>query len=214
MDVRHPLTGVIYPAGTPLPMTAFARKVLTGLPAPTGGGTANNYVISQLFDERHRQGRRQGGRRGHARGCRSSAGIGWRDVDIVDDPPIPLPSGGDGNATTYVENTQLALGATYVPRGTSLFEVRFGWSETTAGKNPAALGQPSALDAYGITGLPTTRAWRAGCRRSSSPATRDLGRQATNPQWQYPTVFNPKINYSCAQRRATRSRPATSTSTF
>ena len=24
----------------------------------------------------------------------------------------------------------------------------------------------------------------------------DLGRQATNPQWQYPTVFNPKVNYT------------------
>ena len=24
----------------------------------------------------------------------------------------------------------------------------------------------------------------------------DLGRQATNPQWQYPTVYNPKINYT------------------
>ena len=24
----------------------------------------------------------------------------------------------------------------------------------------------------------------------------DLGRQATNPQWQYPTVFNPKLNYT------------------
>jgi len=24
----------------------------------------------------------------------------------------------------------------------------------------------------------------------------DLGRQATNPQWQYPTVYNPKVNYT------------------
>ena len=24
----------------------------------------------------------------------------------------------------------------------------------------------------------------------------DLGRQATNPQWQYPTVFTPKLNYT------------------
>ena len=28
-----------------------------------------------------------------------------------------------------------------------------------------------------------------------SPFT-DLGRQATNPQWQYPTAFNPKVNYT------------------
>ena len=29
----------------------------------------------------------------------------------------------------------------------------------------------------------------------------DLGRQATNPQWQYPTVFNPKVNYTWLQGR-------------
>ncbi len=36
--------------------------------------------------------------------------------------------------------------------------------------------------------------------RPSQPAHRrpvsDLGRQATNPQWQYPTVYNPKVNYT------------------
>ena len=30
----------------------------------------------------------------------------------------------------------------------------------------------------------------------ASPATPAFGRQATNPQWQYPTVWNPKVNYS------------------
>jgi hypothetical protein len=34
LDVRDPRTGVVYPAGTPIPMTAFARKVLSGLPDP------------------------------------------------------------------------------------------------------------------------------------------------------------------------------------
>ena len=76
VDVRHPLTGVIYPAGTPLPMTAFAREVLTGLPAPTGGGTSNNYVISQLFaNDTDKAGGKLDVSR-HARACRSSAAIG------------------------------------------------------------------------------------------------------------------------------------------
>ncbi len=195
VDVRHPLTGVIYPAGTPLPMTAFAREVLTGLPAPTGGGTSNNYVISQLFAN---DTDKAGGKLDVVATPRLSlfGRIGWRDADILDDPPIPLPSGGDGNATTYVENTQVAFGATYVPRGTSLFEFRFGWSETTAGKNPAALGQPSALDEYGITGLPDDPRVSGGLPSQLITGYSNLGRQATNPQWQYPTVFNPKINYS------------------
>ena len=54
---------------------------------------------------------------------------GWRDVEIFDDPNIPLPSGGAGNAETYVSNKQFAAGMTYVPSSSSLLEVRFGWSQ-------------------------------------------------------------------------------------
>src|SRR5262249_32641704 len=41
VDIRDPRTGVIYPAGTPIPMTSFARTVLGALPAPNLPGTAN-----------------------------------------------------------------------------------------------------------------------------------------------------------------------------
>jgi hypothetical protein len=49
VDVRNPLTGEMYPRGTPVPMTAFARKVLSELPAPTTAGTTNNYNRLQEF---------------------------------------------------------------------------------------------------------------------------------------------------------------------
>src|SRR3982751_2652800 len=49
VDVRDPRTGAVYPAGTAIPMTAFARQVLGGLPAPNIAGAANNYSIAQLF---------------------------------------------------------------------------------------------------------------------------------------------------------------------
>src|SRR5437899_663591 len=49
VDIRDPRTGVVYPAGTQIPMTAFARKVLGGLPAPNVAGAANNYSIAQDF---------------------------------------------------------------------------------------------------------------------------------------------------------------------
>src|SRR5215468_11217951 len=42
VDVRNPFTGTLYKAGTPIPMTDFARKVLNDLPAPNAAG-ANNY---------------------------------------------------------------------------------------------------------------------------------------------------------------------------
>ena len=47
--IRDPRTGITYDVGTPIPMTAFARKVLSALPAPTSTGTANNYTILQNF---------------------------------------------------------------------------------------------------------------------------------------------------------------------
>jgi hypothetical protein len=195
VDIRDPFTGAVYPAGTPIPMTAFARKVLTELPTPTNDRASNNFQLLQNFENTTNK---AGGKVNVQFSPRLSAfgRFGWRDVDIFDHPNIPLPSGGAGNAETYARNKQLAFGLTYTPTGLSLLEVRFGWSDTQGGKNPAALGQSSALDAYGITGLPTDQRVVGGLPTQLITGYSDLGRQATNPQWQYPTVYNPKVNYS------------------
>ena len=176
-------------------MTEFARRVLSGLPDVSNSGTANNYVVSQLNNNKTNK---AGGKVDVVVNPRLSmfGRVGWRDVAIFDQPSIPLPSGGGGNATTYVENKQVAVGATYTPTGASLLEFRFGWSDTTAGKDPAALGTEGALQAYGISGLPTDARVAGGLPPQLITGYSDLGRQATNPQWQYPTVFNPKVNYS------------------
>ena len=50
IPVRDPRTGATYAAGTPIPMTAFARKVLSELPEPTGPGISNNYRRVRLFE--------------------------------------------------------------------------------------------------------------------------------------------------------------------
>src|SRR4029079_15400626 len=101
----------------------------------------------------------------------------------------------------YVRNKQLALGMTYIPTASSLLEVRFGWSNTRGGKNPPALGSGSALDLYRLSGLPSDPRISGGLPSQSITGLSALGRQATNPQWQYPTVWNPKINYSILQGR-------------
>jgi hypothetical protein len=202
IDVRNPFTNEIYPAGTPVPMTAFARQVLNDLPAPTNSGTANNLQVLQLLTNRTPK---AGGKVDIQFNPRLSAfgRVGWRDADILDNPPISGPSGGAGNARTYVNNKQFSGGLTYTPRGTSLLEARFGWSRTIAGKDPMALvrGEKRAEEVYGITGLPTDPRVAAGLPTQLITGFSDLGRQATNPQWQYPTVFNPKINYTWLQGR-------------
>ena len=198
--VRNPLTGAEYPAGTPIPMTAFAQKVLSELPEPTHERASNNYVRTQNFESvTDKFGTKVDV---HVNPRLTAFGrYGYRDVDVVDDPTIPLPSGGAGNAFTYVTNKQFASGMTYTPSGMSLFEVRFGWSQTVAGKNPHALGQPGAAEAYGITGLPTDPRVAGGLPTQLITGFSDLGRQATNPQWQFPTVYNPKVNYTWMRGR-------------
>ncbi|HEX6165023.1 MAG TPA: TonB-dependent receptor [Vicinamibacterales bacterium] len=202
VDIRNPLTGEVYPAGTAIPMTAFARKVLNDLPQPTNSGTANNLQVLQEFTNRTPK---AGGKIDLQVSPRLSVfgRVGWRDADILDRPPISGPSGGAGNAETYVTNKQFSSGLTYTPTGSSLLEVRFGWSNTKAGKNPFSLysGEAPADVVYGITGLPNDPRVAAGLPTQLITGFSDLGRQATNPQWQYPTVFNPKVNYTWLQGR-------------
>ena len=195
VTARNPFTGEVYPAGTPIPMTTFARKVLNDLPEPTNTRASNNYVSLQQFEN-------VTDKFGAKVDVQASPSLsffgryGYRDVDIADDPPIPLPSGGAGNAFTYATNKQLASGLTYIPTSTSLLEVRFGWSHTLGGKDPWGIGTPSALEAYGITGLPDDPRVTGGLPTQLITGFSDLGRQATNPQWQFPTVYNPKVNYT------------------
>ena len=49
---------------------------------------------------------------------------------------------------------------------------------------------------FGLAGLPTDPRIAGGLPTQLITGYSDLGRQATNPQWQYPTVCNPKVNYT------------------
>jgi hypothetical protein len=193
--VRDPRTGAVYPAGTPIPMTAFAAKVLAGIPDPTSSAAANNRSINQAFtNDTDKMNVRADFQASNA--LNFFGRFGYRDADLFDEAPLPLPSGGAGNAETYVTNKQFVTGFTWARSSSSLLEARFGWSYTVAGKNPHGLGTPGALEAFGISGLPTDPRIAGGLPTQLITGYADLGRQATNPQWQYPEVWNPKINYT------------------
>ena len=200
VTVRNPITGEVYPAGTPVPMTSFAQKVLSALPDPTRATASSNYDTLQNFQNNQDK---WNGKADFQLSTSLSAfaRYGYRKVDAADDPPLPLPSGGAGNAFTYVTTHQFASGFTWARTGTSLIEGRFGWSRTEAGKNPWGLGTPSMLDAYGITGLPNDPRITGGLNTQLISGYADLGRQATNPQWQYPELFNAKLNYTWVRGR-------------
>ena len=121
---------------------------------------------------------------------------GFRNLTTEDQPNIPLPSGGAGNGHIYARNRQFVFGTTWVPSANSLLEARIGYSWTQGGKNPPALGSDSASAQFGLSGLPSDSRIAGGLPTQLITGFSDLGRQATNPQWQYPTVYNPKVNYT------------------
>src|SRR5262245_33519081 len=89
VDIRDPRTGTIYPAGTPIPMTAFARTVMSQLPDPNLSRAANNYSILQQSTN-HTD--KAGGKIDISlRPVLSVFGrYGWRKLDAIDEPPTPL----------------------------------------------------------------------------------------------------------------------------
>ena len=118
-------------------------------------------------------------------------------------PADPGPSGGDGNGFIHSIQQQAAIGYTWIVTPTSLLEARFGFDHVLGGKEPAYLGGPSLQSLFGIQGLPTTPNIAGGFNTQvigsfSSPT---IGRQSTNPQFQNPTSFNPKLNYSMVKGR-------------
>ncbi|HEY7190302.1 MAG TPA: TonB-dependent receptor [Vicinamibacterales bacterium] len=198
IDIRDPRTGLVYPAGTPIPMTGLARAVMAGLPDPNVLGAANNYsLLQELTNDSDKAGGKIDLQISPA--LSAFGRFGWRNLNTEDQAPIPLPAGGGGNGNIYVRNKQLVLGTTYTANDHTLLETRFGWSNTEGGKNPPALGASS--QEFGISGLPTDARITGGLPSQNITGFSALGRQATNPQWQYPTVWNPKVNFTTLRGR-------------
>lgn len=198
VTVTNPQTGTVYAAGTPIPsnaMTSFARKVLNDLPVPTGPGRSNNY--QQLSLTRNYNDKYDAKVDGQISSNVSAfARVSQRKVNIFNEPDIPGLSGGNSNGYTRILNQQIVLSTTWVSSPTSVLEARFAISRTRAGKFPPLTGGQSMLDLYGITGLPVDPALTGGLVATTISGFSQLGRQSTNPQFQNPLSFNPKINFS------------------
>jgi hypothetical protein len=196
VPVRDPLTGTTYAAGTPIPMTAFARKVLNELPAPNVPGvTANNYselVLNRGYNDKFNI------KLDHKFNDRLNVftRVSHRKANNFEGPNIAGPSGSNQNGIINILNQQLVGGATYVFANTSALEFRLGFSRIEAGKKPPLTGGPSMRDLYGITGLPDDPLVTGGLTTQTINGISQLGRQATNPQFQNPFNVNPRVNYS------------------
>jgi hypothetical protein len=201
VPVVNPLTAVVYPANTPIPIASlnpFAATALGGLPALNGSGRANNLQelllirdYSDKFDAKLDDQVNET-MRGFLRFSQR------KDIQYYA-PSVPGPSGGDGNGYIHAVDQNASIGYTWTASPSSLLEARFGFTHVLAGKNPPYIGGPSAQALFGFQGLPTTPNLTGGLPTQTisgytTPST--MGRQTSNPQFQNPTSFNPKINYS------------------
>ncbi|HEU0143143.1 MAG TPA: hypothetical protein VFQ79_25710, partial [Bryobacteraceae bacterium] len=75
-------------------------------------------------------------------------------------------------------------------------EYRLGITRLGMDRTPAAVGGPSMEELFGITGLPTGDKVRGGITPQDINGFPRYGRQSTNPQAQFPTSINSRLNYS------------------
>jgi hypothetical protein len=124
------------------------------------------------------------------------ARVSHRKVNEFNGPNIPGPSGSNQNGFINVLNQQLVFGGTYTLANGSAFEARLGISKIEGGKRPPLSGGPSVRELYGIPGLPEDRSITGGLTTQTINGFTQLGRQATNPQFQNPFTVNPRFNFT------------------
>ncbi len=203
VTVFNPLTNTLYPAGTAIPISQinpFAATVLSQLPAPTGALRANNLedllLIRDYYDK-------YDAKLDYQMNSKMSAFVRFsqrKDLQYYQ-PDISGPSGGGGNGYIHAISQQAAAGYTWALSPTSLLDARFAFDHIVAGKTPPYLGGASMQDLYGIPGLPTSSNLTGGLNTQTVSGFNGFGRQATNPQFQNPTSFNPKVNYTWIKGR-------------
>jgi hypothetical protein len=196
--VVNPLTGTVYPANTQIPASAFnplAAAQLALLPALNGPGRSNNYEALLLIrDYSDKYDAKIDGQIND----RMTAFLRWsqrKDIQFYQSS-FPGQAGGDGNGFIHSIDQNASAGYTWTVSSTSILEARLGWSHIVAGKEPPLVGGPSLQSLFGIQGLPTTPNLTGGFNTQTISGFTALGRQTSNPQFQNPTSWDPKINFA------------------
>ena len=205
---RTVTAGTVIAAGQPVPMTRFARTVLANLPTPNraGGGAfgvANNFggfIRNRLFEDKgdlrldHNFSDKLNG----------FARYSQRRQTIQQPGLVTGFSGGNaiGNLATY--NQQAVGGLTWTVNQNTILDYRFALTRLGMDRRPALVGGPSMRDLFGITGLPEGIGVRGGITPQDigGLGTR-IGRQSTNPQSQFPTTLNSRLNMTFLAGRHT-----------
>ncbi|HTS76292.1 MAG TPA: TonB-dependent receptor [Bryobacteraceae bacterium] len=203
VTVVDPLTQKVYPASTPIPiqqLNPFGYYALSNLPAVNVGNAATNrasndeaLLLIRDYSDKY------DGKVDYQINDKMTAFLRWsqrKDVQYYA-PDLTGPSGGDGNGYIHTVDQNASIGYTWTVSPTSIFEARFGFTHVLAGKEPPYIGGPSLQSMFGFTGLPTSSDLTGGLNTQSiSGFGTAIGRQTSNPQFQNPTSFDPKFNFS------------------
>jgi hypothetical protein len=198
VSVVNPLTGVLYPAGTQIPvaqLNPFAAAALGDLPGAVNATRSNNLEATIPATEK---GDKYDAKLDYQIKSGMSAFLRFsqrKDIEFFG-PADPGLSGGDANGFIHAIQQQAGVGYTWAISPTSLFEARFGFDHVLGGKSPPFLGGPNIAAEFGIQGEPSSLAGGFPTQIVTGFSNPTFGRQATNPQFQNPTSFNPKFNYS------------------
>jgi len=202
--VVNPLTGAVYPANTQIPLTQispFSLAALSGLAAATAPGLVGNNLEETIplrdYSDKY------DAKLDYQINNKMTSFLRFsqrKDIQYYG-PSDPGPAGGDGNGFIHAIQQQAAAGYTWTITPSSLFEARFGFDHVLGGKAPPYLGGPDIAAQFGIAGLPATLAGGFPTQVIGSFTSPAIGRQPTNPQFQNPTSFNPKLNYSLVKGR-------------
>ncbi|WP_433970796.1 TonB-dependent receptor domain-containing protein [Tunturiibacter lichenicola] len=201
--VQNPITGQVYPAGSPIPASAinpvsqqiigFFKQIPTqGTGLATTGLDQNNYATQVPFTDNSDKGDLR-------LDYQQNANNSWflrvsdRKETGVNHPVFPLPLDGQTNGTIRVLDQQVALGYTHLIGANKVLDARVGLSRTKAGKFSLSIGD----NAISIPGLPSDPIVAGGLPSTSiSGGFTSFGRQSTNPQWQNPALLDPKVNFT------------------
>ena len=206
VPVYDALNGAVYPANTQIPISTlnpFAAAALTGL-APANLGSASS--ISNNLEETiplKDYADKYDAKLDYIMNSKMTGMLRFsqrKDIAYYG-PADPGPSGGDGNGFIHAIQQQAAAGYTWTISPTSLFDARFGFSHVLGGKQPPYLGGTNVAQEFGIQGLPSSLAGGFPTQVIGGFSNPTIGRQSTNPQFQNPTSFDPKLNYSMVKGR-------------
>lgn len=203
VGVRNPVTGAVYPAGSPIPTSAISPlsrqivnyfKQIPGLPAAgltTTGLSANDYAVQVPFSDNADKGDL---RLDFQQDQRNSyfLRVSDRKENAVNFPVFPLPLDGQTNGNIRVLSQQVAAGYTHLFGSNRILDARLGLSRTKAGKYTLSIGN----NAFTIPGLPSNPIVSGGLPSTAITGFTSFGRQSTNPQWQNPALLDPKLNYT------------------